>query len=312
MGSSGPARRFIVTTTVHRPTEAIRKFDSMPDWHLIVVGDRRTPPNYTLSNGTYLSPEDQEAFDRPLSDALGWNCIQRRNMGIALAYEQGAEVVALVDDDNIPDAEWGKTLSVGQPTDVDYYQTGIPAFDPIGATNYPALWHRGYPLPLLAQRDYTHCERRTIVPDVEANFWNGDPDVDAICRMEHRPMCVFDPRRFPMASNAMAPFNSQNTILLRKVLPDYFLFPYVGRMDDIWAAYYLQAKGYVVLFGKPSVHQARNEHDLVVDMREELLGYESNLSLVSDLAQDPGTIRKYLPGAAAWAWELYRRHFDNA
>jgi hypothetical protein len=311
MAGDTPLKHFIVTTTINPPTEAIVKFDAMPGWHLIVVGDRRTPIDYSLDQGTYLSPKDQEAFDGPLSDAIGWNCIQRRNIGIAVAYEQGADVVALVDDDNIPDVNWGKHLSIGQSIEVNYFETKAPAFDPIGATNYPALWHRGYPLPLLSERDYSHCVKRTIVPDVEANFWNGDPDIDALCRMEHKPQCAFDPKHFPIASNAMAPFNSQNTILLRKVLPDYFLFPYIGRMDDIWAAYYLQAKGHVVVFGGPSVYQARNDHDLVVDMRQELLGYECNLSLVKDLARDPIMITKYLPGASAWAWELYQRHFRN-
>lgn len=28
------------------------------------------------------------------------------------------------------------------------------------------------------------------------------------------------------------------------MIKDYFLYPHVGRMDDIWASYYVQAKGY--------------------------------------------------------------------
>ena len=53
--------------------------------------------------------------------------------------------------------------------------------------------------------------------------------------------------------------------------------PFVGRMDDIWAAYYVQAKGCNVVFGKASVYQERNVHDLVRDMKQEYLGYENNL-----------------------------------
>jgi hypothetical protein len=83
-------------------------------------------------------------------------------------------------------------------------------------------------------------------------------------------------------------------------------------MDDIWAAYYVQAKGYQVAFGKASVYQQRNVHDLVRDMREEYLGYEHNLNLVRDLAHDPESIIAYLPGRAIWAWALYRRHFLGA
>ena len=109
----------------------------------------------------------------------------------------------------------------------------------------------------------------------------------------------------------MGPFNSQNTFLLGECLADYFLFPHVGRMDDIWAAYYLQAKGRRVVWNKASVYQDRNVHDLVRDMRQEYLGYENNLQLVQDLARDAESLLAYLPGRSAWAFELYRRHFDR-
>jgi hypothetical protein len=80
-------------------------------------------------------------------------------------------------------------------------------------------------------------------------------------------------------------------------------------MDDIWAAYYVQAKGRQVVFNAASVVQVRNEHDLVRDMRAEYLGYENNLNLVRDVAVDPDAIISYLPGRAIRAFQLYRRHF---
>ena len=69
---------------------------------LLVVGDLRTPLDYELRNGFYLTPGFQESRYKKLSDSIGWNCIQRRNLGIVHALELGADVVALVDDDNIP------------------------------------------------------------------------------------------------------------------------------------------------------------------------------------------------------------------
>src|SRR3989338_4246385 len=98
--------------------------------------------------------------------------------------------------------------------------------------------------------------------------------------MEHAPDCRFDPAVFPFASNRLSPFDSQNTFLTREVLKDYFLFPFFGRMDDIWASYYVGAKAYKVIYNKPSVVQERNVHDLTVDMVSEFLGYEKNLQLV--------------------------------
>ena len=112
-----------------------------------------------------------------------------------------------------------------------------------------------------------------------------------------------------MASSKPAPFNSQNTFLSAKVLPHYFLFPHIGRMDDIWASYYVQALGFKAVFNKASVYQQRNVHDLTHDMRQEYLGYEHNLNLLADLSRNPESITAYLPGRSVWAFNLYRRHF---
>ncbi len=308
---SGAVSKFIVTTTVNPPTEAVERFDAMADWQLVVVGDRRTPAGYRLGRGTYLSPEEQERYDPALSEAIGWNCIQRRNFGILLAYESGADVVAVVDDDNIPLDGWGEDLLLDTPTEVNFFEIDEAAFDPVGATNYPHLWHRGFPLQLLAGRDYSRPGRRTVSAGVQADVWNGDPDLDAVCRMEHAPECKFDPSLFPVASNRPAPFDSQNTFLARRVVPDYFLFPGVGRMDDIWAAYYAQACGHTAVFAAPSVYQQRNPHDLTRDLRAELLGYEHNLAIVEALAADPRAILRFLPAQASWAWELYQRRLET-
>ena len=305
-------KKVIVTTTINPPTEAIHKFQAMKDWDLVVIGDKKTPADYHLDRGIYVTPEEQEKYDPALSKAIGWNCIQRRSFGLLWAHDMKADIVAVVDDDNIPLKGWGANLLVGTEAEVNYYETGLPAFDPVGATNHPRLWHRGYPLQLLPKRNYDRKSRRKIRVDVQADFWNGDPDIDAVCRMEHAPECDFDPGRFPLAANKMGPFNSQNTFMRGALLKDYFMFPHVGRMDDIWASYYLQAKGAKVVYNKASVYQKRNVHDLVVDMRQEYLGYEHNLQIVEGLAGEPESLLNYLPGRSAWAFELYRRHFKNA
>jgi hypothetical protein len=305
-------KKVIVTTTINPPTKAVKLFQAMKDWDLVVIGDLKTPKDYHLERGFYMDPPSQEKYDKELSDAIGWNCIQRRNFGLLIAHDMKADIVAVVDDDNIPLAGWGENLFVGQEVEVNYYQTDLPAFDPIGATNYPKLWHRGYPLQLLSKRNYGTKTRKRVRVDVQADFWNGDPDIDAICRMEHAPDCDFDPTAFPISSNKLSPFNSQNTFLAGNVLNDYFLYPHVGRMDDIWAAYYVQAKDYSVVYGKASVFQDRNVHDLTRDMRQEYLGYENNMSIVQELPRNPDSLLAYLPGRSAWAFELYKRHFEHA
>jgi len=303
-------KKVIVSTSINPPTEAIEKFDAMADWTLVVIGDRKTPAGYRLKRGVYVGPAEQEKYDRELSDAIGWNCIQRRNFGLLWAHDLGADLVALIDDDNIPYPDWGENIILGKTVEVNYYETDLPAFDPIGATNEKRLWHRGYPLQLVPKRDYSQRSKKKMSFDVQADFWDGDPDIDAVCRMIYKPECKFEPSAFPMAADKVAPFNSQNTIIEGELLKDYFLFPQVGRMDDIWAAYYVQARGAKLVFNRASVYQQRNEHDLVVDMKREYLGYENNLEIVTRLPGDPDIISNYLPPASRAAFALYRRHFN--
>jgi len=127
--------------------------------------------------------------------------------------------------------------------------------------------------------------------------------------MEHSPEIKFFDKYFPLASNKISPFNSQNTFLSRRVLKDYFMFPHVGRMDDIWASYYVQAKGFRVVYNKASVYQKRNPHNLIKDMKAEFLGYEFNLDLINDLIANPENINKYLPEESKRAFDLYQKHF---
>ena len=166
-------------------------------------------------------------------------------------------------------------------------------------------------MQLINSRDYSRKSKRIVHCDIQADFWNGDPDIDALCRMEHSPSCNFDDKYFPIASNKPSPFNSQNTFLSSKALKNYFLFPHIGRMDDIWCSYYIQSKGLNVIYGKASVYQDRNDHDLIKDMKQEYLGYENNLDLVQKLAIDSNNIFAFLPEKSILAFKLYQAHFSN-
>lgn len=303
-------KRVVVTTTINPPTEALRRFDEMSDWTLVVAGDLRTPADFRLKHGVYLSPDDQQKYNRKLSELLGWNTIQRRNFAFLIARDMQADVVATVDDDNIPFDDWGRNVLVGEQTEVNYYETSLPCFDPVGATNYPHLWHRGFPLQLLSERDYSRRSKKAVRVDVQADFWNGDPDIDAVCRLEHRPWCEFASDCFPLAADKPAPFNSQNTFLRGDILQDYFMVPFVGRMDDIWGAYHLQSCGRQVVFHKATVEQQRNLQDLTKNLKDELLGYTRTIALVNALADGRYSPQEFWPEQSVKAFECYRECFS--
>lgn len=303
-------KKAIVTTTINAPTEALKKFIEIAktdDWHLFIVGDKKTPheeyEKLKLDCVTYITPEMQEGY-KELSDAIGWNCIQRRNMGFIWAYKYGAEVIATVDDDNIPHEGWGKYLYVNEKAVVDGVATEQPVFDPLSAVSRE-LWHRGFPIQLIpGKNNLKKAGNLKIDCLVQADLWDGDPDVDAICRISMHPNIKFN--SVPFASETISPFNSQNTFLSRKVFPTYFLFPGIGRMDDIWASYVTQlAFPRSVVYGKASVTQERNEHDLVKDMEAEMIGYKHSLEFVEAKEE----YEKLLPEQATKAYKLYKELF---
>ncbi len=193
---------------------------------------------------------------------------------------------------------------------MDYYQTDKLAFDPVAVTEHSHLWHRGYPPQLLAERDFGEPQRKIVTPDVQADFWNGDPDIDAFCRMQFKPDVVFDASRFPLGSNKVGPFNSQNTFVSPDWLGEYFLFPHVGRFIDIWTAYYVQSRGATLIYGPPTVRQDRNVHDLTRDLAAEFVGYEHTLALLERLEDDPMAIFDFMPERASVAYRAYRKHFE--
>lgn len=138
-----------------------------------------------------------------------------------------------------------------------------------------------------------------------ADFWNGDPDIDAVCRMEHYPMCYFDDKFFPISTNSFSPFNQQNTFISRSALKYYLAIPFIGRMDDICPSYYCQDKGFNVIYTKSSVFQDRNEQNLTTNLKNEFIGYENTLNILKDLKEDSNKLFNYLPENSKEAFKIY-------
>lgn len=299
---------YIATTTINKPTKALKKFAKNKNCRLIVALDKKSK-KFQLENSIILSPAYQEKKWGKLSKLVGWNCIQRRNFAVLEAYERGAEVIALIDDDNIPYENWFDKIYINRRIKADEIKTNKPVFDPVGVTNHKEIWHRGYPLEYVNGRTYSITKNKVIIPDIQANFWNGDPDIDAVCRMLFKPECIFHKKYFPFFSKEISPFNSQNTFISRKVVKDYFLFPHIGRMDDIWAAYYVWAKKYKILYGEPTVYQDRNEHSLIKDFDKEIIGYSNNVRLIEQLKKDPDNIFDFLPELSKKAFLEWKKYF---
>jgi hypothetical protein len=307
---------FVITTTINVPTKATLKFCELSekkDFKFIVIGDLKTPHELyrnlekKYNNVTYLSPDEQENLYPEISKLIGWKTIQRRNIGFIYSYLNGAEIVATIDDDNIPYDEWGDNILVGKEIEVDLFEnTSCDYFDALSVTNHSNLWHRGYPIEYLSKKNNVEYKgKTTITPLIQAEFWDGDPDIDAICRLTLKPIVKFNNFE-PFTTNQLTPFNSQNTFIHRKVLKDYSVFPNIGRMDDIWGAYVLQYyHPNSIIFTKASVYQERNPQDLVKNLENEVFGYRNTLKLLEDLEN----YKNYLPENTNKYFDEYKQYF---
>jgi hypothetical protein len=301
----------IVTTTIRKPSSAILKLIGRGDC-IVIVGDVKTPHDDYISlsrkypHVRYLTPEYQEKKHKALSDAIGWNKIMRRNIGFVYAFEQGAMIIASIDDDNIPYDSWGKNVHVGKEIIVDCWKSENGIFDPLTVTNVNFLWHRGYPSELIPSRKnitYIGKVKRRVL--IQADLWDGIPDIDATNRIIYKPRIKLKVD-VPFCSCNISPFNSQNTFIHREALPYYMVLPYIGRMDDIWASYLVQKKfPNSVIYGQPTVYQERKEtHSRNInDMKDEMLGYEQTLNFIK------GKFR--LPHEANKAYNAYRQCFKG-
>ena len=111
----------------------------------------------------YLDALAQEEYDKDLSDAIGWNCIQQRNFGLLIAHDMKADVVAVVDDDNIPLADWGENLMVGKEVEVNFYETDLTRLALPTTPNFGTAAIR-----------YNWCQSATIVGRLKgAQLWTS-------------------------------------------------------------------------------------------------------------------------------------------
>jgi hypothetical protein len=142
---------------------------------------------------------------------------------------------------------------------------------------------------------------------IQADLWDGDPDIDAMARLSFNPIAKLNIIN-PYCSTTIAPFNSQNTFLSRKVIPFYAVLPFVGRMDDIWGGFI--AQHYFpesLIFNKATVYQERNKQDLFTNLENEIFGYRNSFKLINDLAN----YETYLTPEACNFYKIYRKQFNE-
>jgi hypothetical protein len=295
----------LVTTTINVPkllkdyAEDFRKNNHKVAFY--IVADKNTPDkakNFCLQLGheyedsiemNYFDVYDQNSYMTrypELNDHIPWNCIQRRNVGILKAYEEGNDAIITIDDDNfLAENDYiGLHGLIGDECEIDVYSSNsnwLNICDFLRAKNNSTFFARGFPLQQRSNYNaiINKVKKKARVV-VNGGFWLGDPDVDAVTRLAAPPDVIEYKlqNNFALDRGTWSPFNSQNTALHRDTIPAYFLSPFVGRFDDIWASYIVKAVadhlGDLISFGHPLVKQRRNDHNLWHDFDLEKMGLQ--------------------------------------
>jgi len=291
-------KRVLITTTIHVPENlrAWRDVGMTENDVVIVAGDTNSPHEAIVKflqslpgDNRYLWPEDQGKWR--CSSVIGWKSVQRRNIALLEAMTLKPDYIVTVDDDNFPltgnhFATWDAHLD-GSDTSYDTVSSHNGWWN-YGEMLAPPVVMRGFPLEVRhADPGLRRLTAERLV-GVTAALWLGDPDCDAIQRIERAPeTLVIAQRDAVLEYGTWCPFNSQATAYLGVLAPLMNVWPFVGRYDDIWSSLLAQRVmvklGYTLRVGGPAVRQTRNPHNFLTDLKNEMFGLEYTWELANVL-----------------------------
>ena len=289
--------KWIVITSINDPTEQIKQLSKIEDFQLIVVGDKKTPPNWQHGTAIYLSVTNHESLNFKSFSTTPLNSYTRKNLGYLYAIKHGAQFIYDTDDDI------ELKLNLKQSFNLEKHSYGL-VFDcdsprvinPYALFGQPLIWPRGFPLTEIQKNHYNNyiCgKRKTSV--VQQGLINGESDVDAIFKltktMSHNKIDIrFDDSapaiQFPREK--ISPYNSHNTFFHYDAFWSLYLPKTVSsRLADIWRSYWAQRLmwllGQTISFNGPNAYQLSKSHSYLKHFELEQAMYVETEKLVEFL-----------------------------
>ena len=275
----------VVMTSIAAPNGVMRKIASDCErngYRFYVVGDTKSPDDFSLDGCTYAGVEAQIALGYEIARLCPTRSYARKNIGYLMAIAGGADIIVETDDDNMPSDDFYVPLPI---------EGTLPQLTGTGWVNVyryyddRLIWPRGLPLDAIND-PLPPLDRETSVRmPIQQGLADENPDVDAIYRLALPLPFYFQKRlRIALGKNAWCPFNSQNTIFYREAFPLLYLPAHCSfRMTDIWRSFVAQRiaweNGWSILFREATVVQDRNDHNLMKDFADEVVGYEGNRAI---------------------------------
>lgn len=304
----------IVFTTINLPTVAedycknLEKFGHKNEAGIIIVGDKKSPneESFKIVKDFKKRGFDVEYFDiaaqekwlekfPKLKGIIPYNTDNRRNIGFLMAKEKSSDLLISIDDDDFPlenvDFLGGHRV-VGQKIKLPVVDSKFNWFnicDLLSTETKERIFPRGFPYKVrlvYKQEDINFREKEVLIM-LNEGLWVGDPDVDAITRLERNSKITGfknENQLVALEIGTFSPINSQNTALHISLLPAYYFVVMgyqienleIDRFGDIWSGFFIKKVmdklGFYASFGNPLSEHRRNIHNLFSDLKKELNG----------------------------------------
>ncbi|XP_046549461.1 probable glycosyltransferase STELLO1 [Haliotis rubra] len=266
--------KWIVTTATAAPNDNVKFLAQIPGWKVVVVGDRKSPSQWSHKGCVYLGPKDQTLLGFSTAPHLPRDSYARKNIGYLYAIAHGAKVIYETDDNHRPTGNLTEFILKPNTTGLRY--GGINMFNPYNHFGQPTVWPRGYPLSSVGDNaSLSYVLDDWTTPSIQQGLVNGSPEVDAIVQLTRTrkhlaPNITFDviaPPAF-VPSGVFSTLNSYNTLftynafwalLIPTTIPSF--------VSDIWRGYWAQRLlwemgGSIGFFPPNSFQEHNNETNL--------------------------------------------------
>lgn len=291
-------KNILVVTTVNGLTHEgllhLIKESSVQKYKMIIIGDSKTPSalnSLAHINVSYLSLNFQLNSSFRLGRSLPIGHYSRKNFGYLYAASLGFDWISETDDDNLIYPHFWEFQLPSRSIKNSSNCKWINIYKLFG---HEEIWHRGIPI------DQVHDSNQIVIEDYDNHntvaciqgLANGDPDIDAICRILYSPSTTFDAiDSYTIRDGNFCPTNSQMTRWKTDLtLPLLYLPSTVPwRVSDIWrgliAQKFFSISGLSTQYRGGLGFQKRNQHNLLLDFIDEIEVHSKSYVLLEILEQ---------------------------
>lgn len=301
----------IVLTTIYKPNvlielqKNISQYGHLDDVVCWVVGDKKTPVSCKELckkitkkglEANYLGIEEQDKWGKKFPKfyaKLPYDNETRRNIGYLFALENGCKRLISIDDDNFPTSDdfihcHSRTGSRWKGKIIKNANGYYNICEHLSIKPNRLIFPRGFPFELRGHKNIPQSIRlrQDILIGINSGLWLKEPDVDATTWLNGKieSIAYQGPSSFVLHRDTWSPINTQNTSVIRELIPAFLCVPmgfklpggHIERYGDIWSGYFIQSiiqgTPYHVCFGRPIVEHRRNQHSYLNDLRNEYWG----------------------------------------